>query len=233
MRFDLLKTLGNTLPETPGILGRQEYLNSAVLVPIIYLGQEYQLVFEKRAAGISQENEVCFPGGRFDGEVDKSYGDTALRETVEELGVTESDVRFLGRLDTLVTPRGLIVEPFVGELHVTSLGALSPDPREVDEVFTVPIRWFIENSPEIYENRIEIQSSYRDTAGNEKILLPVEELGLPEAYSGSREGWRFKVYVYRTKSHIIWGLTAKILHHFISVLPAELLQKLKCSRGEV
>jgi peroxisomal coenzyme A diphosphatase NUDT7 len=221
MRKDFLIGLKDKLPEKPGVLGREEYLNTAVLLPLMFLNGEYHLILQKRAEGISQGNEICFPGGHFDPQMDKSLRDTALRETIEELGITTDDVTIIGQLDTLVTPRGVIVEPFVGTIGGRSLAEFTPDPKEVGEVFSVPLSWFLKNEPEVYENRIVIQSSYQDGGGKERILLPVEELGLPSLYKGSREGGIYKVYVYQTAPYIIWGLTAKILFHFVSLLGSD------------
>ncbi len=208
----------NELPEKPDIYGREEYLNSAVLVPFVLLDGEYHLLFQKRAPGISQGSEICFPGGHHDEQFDGSFKDTAVRETVEELGVESGAIRIIGRLDMLVTPRGVIVEPFVGILDIESLENLQPDANEVEEIFTLPVSWFIENKPEIYYNRVQIQSSYINKEGEEQVLLPVDELGLPSFYRGTRGGWKYRVVVYKTRKHIIWGLTASVVFSMMRII---------------
>jgi 8-oxo-dGTP pyrophosphatase MutT (NUDIX family) len=199
------------LPENPGILGREDFFNSAVLVPIIYIQGECHLLFQKRAAAIRQGSEICFPGGRFDSKLDSSYRDTALRETMEELGLPRERIRLLGQLDTVVTPRAVIVEAFIGVLEIDSIEELRPDPREVEKVFTLPLSRFIGVEPEVYHNRIEIQPSFIDAEGKEHILLPVEKLGLPPRYKERRSEWTQKVVVYNIGDYVIWGLTAGIL----------------------
>ncbi len=216
MNNTFIGTLAGSLPENPGIHGRNEYLESAVLVPLLVVDNEYHLLFQKRANGISQGNEICFPGGHHDVRLDSSFLDTALRETTEELGIPREKITTVGKLDVVVAPRGVIVEPFVGLLCIDSLDELVPDRAEVEEVFTLPLSWFLKNSPEIYHSRIEIQSSYVDEDDVEHILLPVEKLGLPSQYKGNRPGWKYKVVVYKTGKHIIWGLTASILFGFIN-----------------
>ncbi len=218
MKEEQFKSFKKELPTIPGIYGREEYFNSAVLVPFLLIGGEYHLLFQKRAAGISQGSEICFPGGRHDEKLDSCFLDTALRETVEELGIAREKITNIGCLDMLVTPRGVIVEPFVGVLHIDSLDDLKPDLSEVQEVFTVPVSWFVENKPEIYSNRIEIQSSYVDPDGREHVLLPVDDLGLPSLYRGSRGGWKYRVVVYKTEKHIIWGLTGSILFGMMNII---------------
>jgi len=86
-----------------------------------------------------------------------------------------------------------------------------PTPAEVEEVFTIPLAWFVATKPEIYHNRIEIQPSYFDAEGNEHILLPVDKLGLPSHYKERRSEWTHEVAVYRHRRCTIWGLTAGII----------------------
>ena len=39
-----LEELKNNFPETPGILGRDKYFNSAVLIPLVFRHGEYHLL---------------------------------------------------------------------------------------------------------------------------------------------------------------------------------------------
>lgn len=211
-RISELKT---KLLSSPDILGREGYVNTAVLVPLLLIDGVECLLFERRAPHIKQGNEICFPGGHFDGELDSSYLDTALRETREELGINSSSVEIIGQLDTLVTPRGVIIESYFAAVELTNPADLQIDRTEVDEVFTVPLSWFFNNPPEVYHTRVEIQSSYKDSNGNERILLPVEELGLPSRYKKNRSEWKHRVIVYKKNPHIIWGLTAAIVYNLV------------------
>ncbi len=205
----------DSLPEAPGILCRDLYFNSAVLIPFLLIDGEYHLLFQKRAADIRQGSEICFPGGRHDENLDADFRETAIRETVEELGIDREKILVSKGLGTLVTPRGVIVETFVGGLAITDLAELTPDPREVQEVFSIPLSWFITNKPEIYFTRVEVQPSTTGPDGKKKILLPVEELGLPAKYGQNRKGMNYRVVVYKTQNHIIWGITAAILFEMI------------------
>lgn len=211
MNRDEFHRFSASLPATPGIYGRDHFFNSAVLVPVVFVDDDCHLLFQKRAATIRQGSEICFPGGHFDPGLDRDFAATALRETEEELGLSRDRVRLTGRLDTVVTPRAVIVECFVGVLDIADLEDLRPDPREVEEVFTIPMAWFVATKPEIYHNRIEIQPSYFDADGTEHILLPVDRLGLPSHYKERRSEWTHEVAVYRHRRCTIWGLTAAII----------------------
>jgi len=218
MKSSRVQQLQQILPATPGIVGREEYTVSAILVPLLSIDGEEHLLFEKRASHIRQGGEICFPGGHFDAEQDADYLETALRETREELGLQQSDIELVGRLDTLVSPRGIIVECFLAALDSVDVTDLTLDRDEVDEVFTAPLRWFAENPPEIYHTRIETQSSYVDGEGNLQVLLPVEQLGLPGRYINNRSEWIRRVMVYRWNHHIIWGLTGSVVENLVNTL---------------
>ena len=88
MSKELFKSLISNLPKYPGILGKDAFFNSAVLIPFVTINNELSLLFEKRAANIRQGGEICFPGGEFDASEDDSFEQTAIRETEEETGIT-------------------------------------------------------------------------------------------------------------------------------------------------
>ncbi len=218
MRNLRILELRQKLSGGPDILGRENYTSTAILVPLLLLDGEEQLLFEKRASHIKQGGEICFPGGHFDNTQDNSFLDTALREAHEELGVSSELIRILGQLDTLVSPRGLIVECFLGLVNIESLDELIIDKKEVAEVFAVPISWFQDNPPDIYRTRVEMQSSFFDEDGNENVLLPVDEIGLPAKYKKNRSEYMHRVVVYRSEPDIIWGLTAAVVENTIKKL---------------
>lgn len=79
-----IEALKDKLPIVPGINGKEEFSNFAVLVLLLQVDDEFHFVFEKRAANIRQAGESCFPGGKFEPNQDVDFRDTAIRETVEE-----------------------------------------------------------------------------------------------------------------------------------------------------
>lgn len=203
------------LPRCPGIIGRELYARSAVLAPFVYTRKEYHLLFEKRALGIRQGGEICFPGGGVDPRLDENSCQTALRETREELGLKEDQVRIDGRADSVVAALGGVIEVYVGELLIDFPADCLINPGEVEEIFLVPVRFFQENPPEEYTLHLEVKPSYFDDNGKEVILFPVEELGLPERYSRPWKGGNHTVLVYRWKGHTIWGITARIVSSLV------------------
>src|ERR1035437_2226725 len=90
-----IEKLKYVLPKIPGILRKKEYFNSAVLIPLVWYNEEYHFLFEKRGAKIRQGSEICFPGGEYDPSSDKSLLETAIRETMEELGIKKEKIKVI------------------------------------------------------------------------------------------------------------------------------------------
>ena len=206
-----LENITLALANSSEILGKDKYFNSAVLVPIVEIDNKFHFLFEKRANHIRQGGEVSFPGGEFDIKKDQGLRQTALRETVEELGIPSEKIKIIGRVGTLVAPMGVTVDAFVCLLLVQSLDELKIDTDEVEKVFAVPIEHFLKKKPDEYTVKLEIHPSYVDEKGKQVELLPVQKLGLPERYSKPWKNGFHRVLVYNSTEEIIWGITAEIV----------------------
>ena len=215
MNREEFEKFAKSLPKFPGIQGREKYFNSAVMVPFIFLNDEYHLLFQKRADSISQGSEICFPGGKYDPSIDLDFESTAIREISEELGINKSNVEIIGQLDTIVAPMGAIVETYIGLLEEKLLKKIKIDSNEVEEIFTIPLSFFNNVEVEKYYVRLEIQPSYTDETGKEILLLPSRDLGLPDKYQKPWGGKKYRVLVYRTEYGVIWGITAEIIFELI------------------
>ncbi|HSD63680.1 MAG TPA: CoA pyrophosphatase [Ignavibacteriaceae bacterium] len=211
MRSEDLEKLVKNLPASPGILRKDEFFNSAVIIPFVLKDGEYYLLFEKRAANIRQGGEICFPGGEYDPKLDKNFTETAVRETIEELGIDISKINVVGILDTLIGPMGVTVDSCLATLSINNIDELNLDTIEVEKVFLVPVSYFQHNPPQIYHVQLVVHPHYTDESGNLVNLLPSKELELPEKYKQPWHAGKRQIFVYKLKEGVLWGLTAALV----------------------
>ena len=212
--------LKQKLPLYPELIDKDEYFNSSVLITIAKINDEFCFIFEKRAAGIRQGGEVSFPGGEVDKNEDRSHLETAIRETVEELGIKKEKIKVIGQLGMLMIP-GVLVNAFVAEVDIRNLNKINFDKTEVEKVFAVPLSFFKENPPEVHYVRLEAHPFYIDDKGNKIELLPVEKLNLPPRYSKPWGKIKRKVYFYNYNGEVIWGLTAALVKKVVEILEVQ------------
>jgi 8-oxo-dGTP pyrophosphatase MutT (NUDIX family) len=154
---------------------------AAVLVGLIPREIGIQVLLTRRNDAMRHHaGQVSFPGGRIE-PGDAGPAAAAIREAEEEIGILAAQVTPLGFLDPLATITGFRVVPLVATISPDYIAR--PDPREVAEVFEVPLAYLL--TPENLK-RIEI-----DAGGRPRSVLEFVDRGM----SGQR----------------IWGATASIL----------------------
>ena len=122
---------------------------AAVLVPIVRREPALTVIFTQRTAHLkAHSGQVSFPGGRAEPH-DPTPEHTALREAQEEIGLPLERVEVLARLPEYLTRTGFRVTPVVGLIEPPLV--LTPDPREVDEVFEVPLAFLLD--PQNHQRR--------------------------------------------------------------------------------
>lgn len=111
---------------------------AAVLLMLFERDGEPWLVFTRRTQHVAHhKGEISFPGGGRDDE-DTDLESTALRETVEELGIDRSVITVVGRLDELPTfVTGYNVTPYVAV--VPEQHSYQPSDVEIEEVIELPV----------------------------------------------------------------------------------------------
>ena len=201
-----------------GIIGKDKYFNSSVLIPLIFIKDEYHFLFEKRANNIRQGGEVSFPGGEFDTNKDKDFLDTAVRETIEEIGITKEKIQVIGSMGTLVAPMGVTVDSFVGILNINNINELKIDEKEVARIFTIPVSYFAEINPSEYFVRLEVHTQKRSEDGGMIDMLPVKKLKLPKRYEKPWKGGEHRILVYETNEETVWGITAELVYEFCKLI---------------
>ena len=218
MKHHQLELLKGVLPVVPGLLDKKELFCSAVLVLLAFFDGEYHFIFEKRASNVRQGGQICFPGGKIEPRIDANSEEAAVRETVEELGITKEKITVIGRMDTFIVPLGVSVEAYVGVAQINNLEELKIESSEVEYVFSVPVAYFMENKPKEYDTIVRVHPSYIDENGKEVVLFPAMELGIGEMYTRPWGGRRLKMYIYNVKNEIIWGITARFINDIANKL---------------
>ena len=111
---------------------------SAVLIPVYYREGECFILFAKRTETVTyHKGQISFPGGTYE-DGDGSLLNTALRESLEEVGLVPDDVEVLGELDDIATTTSnYIVSPFVAVIPWPY--QLRADEKEIERIIEVPV----------------------------------------------------------------------------------------------
>ena len=113
-----------------------------MLIPVIARDEGLTVLFTQRTTHLkSHSGQVSFPGGRAE-RGDASAEFTALREAEEEIGLPPERVEILARLPDYHTRTGFRVTPVIGLVQPPL--ELTPDPREVEEIFEVPLAFLLD-----------------------------------------------------------------------------------------
>ena len=123
------------------IIEHPSFSHAAVLVSLFNKEGNCHLLFTKRTDQVKyHKGEISFPGGVFD-KRDSGLERTALRETLEEIGLKEKDIQIIGILDDIVTITEFIVTPFVGFFPYPYPFRTSP--IEIAELIEVPLSFLL------------------------------------------------------------------------------------------
>ncbi len=150
---------------------------------------DYSLLFIKRPEN-SQDvfsGHMAFPGGKMK-EEDGSKLETAIRETFEETGI---DLRESGRI--------------IGELD-----DFNPNNPRGSHYIVTPYVAFLTKDTEIRPNE-EVA---------EIIWIPISHLKNEknaEVRIVEKQKMQIKDFVFYYRDYVIWGMTARVLHKFLSI----------------
>jgi 8-oxo-dGTP pyrophosphatase MutT (NUDIX family) len=123
---------------------------AAVLLLVVNRPEGPAVVFTQRTADLADHaGQISFPGGRKHPE-DADAVATALREAQEEVGLDPARVDVIGELPDYHTSTGYRVRPIVGWAEPPVV--FTPDPREVADVFEVPLAFLLDEANHRHES---------------------------------------------------------------------------------
>jgi 8-oxo-dGTP pyrophosphatase MutT (NUDIX family) len=162
---------------------------AAVLFLVCFIdGKPHVLLTKRSSTVIRSRGEVCLPGGHL--EEGETLTNAALRETREEVGISEENVTVVGSLPPSLH-RGLYtitVTPIVGILHPDcDPHQLKLCPHEVESAFWTPLELFLSTS------------SHEQSAWHHPSQ--------PEAYTV--DWFEYEDHISNV-SYWIWGFTSKV-----------------------
>ncbi|MBM6616633.1 NUDIX hydrolase [Bacillus suaedaesalsae] len=202
-----LDKLKNQLNQNQSLfIGEETAFRSAILIPLVQVDEEWHILFEVRSFTMRrQPGDISFPGGRID-PTDATPLAAALRETHEELGVEPNKVNIVGNLNPYVASPSFVVYPFVATVDYKEI-IHSYNKQEVEEVFTIPVKWLLDYQPYMHLVTVE--------------LKPSSDFPFDKIVNGTKYQWgtrSVEEWFYDYDKYTIWGLTARILKHFIEVI---------------
>ena len=113
---------------------------AAVLVAIVTRPTLSVLLTERTQQLSAHAGQIAFPGGKID--AGETPLETALREAHEEIGLEAPFVEPLGFIEPYRTGTGFLVTPAVALVRPGF--ELRPNPREVADVFEVPLDFLLD-----------------------------------------------------------------------------------------
>ncbi|MBQ9092361.1 MAG: CoA pyrophosphatase [Anaerotignum sp.] len=177
----------------------------AIMPLLTEIDGELHFILNKRAAGVNQPGDVCFPGGHQ--EKGESLKETALRETEEEIGIPREEIQILGKSDFMLTIYLGMIQPFIGYVPYEVYQQAKPNPKEVEEIFTGPLKFFMETEPEKHDTIWKVIESED---------FPYDKIEGGKNYPFSKGKTTQLFYEY--EGHIIWGFTAQVIQNIIDIL---------------
>lgn len=166
-----------------------DFVHASVMMILKQMENGYSLLFIKRPESERDpfSGHMAFPGGRMERD-DINKLDTAIRETYEEVGI---DIRksgqVLGNLDD-VNPNNPRARNYIVTPYLSILK---------EEVTIVP---------DLHEVEKTVWVPMHHLVDDTNAQIRIRE----------REGRKVEDYAYNYDRYLIWGMTGRILHQFIS-----------------
>ncbi len=185
----------------------QSIKKAAVMILLEVIDKEVYIIFQVRAKKLNhQPGDICLPGGKV--EPGETFKEAAIRETMEEMNIKKEEFEVLGEMDYFISPYKMIVRPYIAKINTSNI---SYNKNEVDHIFKVPLKFFIDTDPLLYKMDIG----------------PINQEGFPFHLINGGKDYKFskgvlEEYFYQWNNYVIWGFTAHIIKSFIDIIKMEI-----------
>ena len=153
---DPVSEVMDRLPEhiVKGYLENVKLKHAGVLLGLQQSNSGMNLILTKRTTKLKNHaGEISFPGGSFDESHDNSIMETATREAYEEIALPKESSEIIGFIPPQISlGTGFIVTPVIALIGNDFRPIANED--EVEEIFHVPIDFFIDQANLSHEYRI-------------------------------------------------------------------------------
>ena len=156
---------------------------SASVMILLYQNQsgdiEYTVIMRVSYEG-AHSHQFSLPGGQFE-EQDISFDETAIRETVEELGVEYENIEIIRQLSEIyIPPSNFLVYPYIG--IYTGEPNFTPEEREVQYIVPLDLEAFLNAEHEVFEREFsgQVVEIPRYNIGDEEYLWGATAMILEE-----------------------------------------------------
>jgi len=166
------------------------------------------ILFLTRPEHLPYPGQICFPGGKFDKNLDKSIEQTAIRETFEETGIFPEKIEIWGKLPGVPDRKGdMLVTPIVGEIFKNEKVIIDEDnflknykvsKDEVDEIFTVEIESLLDRK------NIELVRYERGSKSDDKNIT-VHQVPLYKINEVEQDIWGLTAIQLNIALHYLYG----------------------------
>ncbi|MFA6033850.1 MAG: CoA pyrophosphatase [Myxococcota bacterium] len=137
MRFDYSKLSQVLEKRKRRVRPLDGLLPSGVTIPLFDRDDITHVMVTLRTQKVKHhKGQISFPGGAVEDD-DGSIEATAIRETVEEVGIPPSHMHILGKTDDITTISGFVVTPVVVRLDHPFPTSISED--EIDRLIEIPL----------------------------------------------------------------------------------------------
>lgn len=185
----------------------QSVKKAAVMILLEVIDKEIYIIFQVRAKKLNhQPGDICLPGGKV--EPGENFKEAAIRETMEEMNIKKEEFEVLGEMDYFISPYKMIVRPYIAKINTSNINY---NKNEVDHIFKVPLKFFIDTDPLLYKMDIG----------------PINQEGFPFHLINGGKDYKFskcilEEYFYQWNKYVIWGFTAHIIKSFIDIIKMEI-----------